>query len=90
MDKTVYITKYALTSGVIVAQMDVKDDGKSCYGRPPEWYASTGFFGKDFHLTKEEAEKDCEDRRLKKIHTLKKQIAKFEKMTFEIKEHEEQ
>ena len=85
MDKTVYITKYALTSGIIVCQMDVKDDGKSCYGKPPEWFMSVGFYGKDFYLTKEEADKDCEERRLKKIQSLEKQLTKFEKMTFDAK-----
>lgn len=78
----VYITKYALTTGVIEADMELKDGGKHCYGKPNGHHYSTSFFGNDFHLTKEDALKDCERRRIKKIDTLNKQILKLNNLKF--------
>jgi hypothetical protein len=60
--------------------MEVK--GKQCHGKPPGYYYATSFFGKDFYLTKEEALHDCENRRIKKIESLKKQIKKLENLKF--------
>jgi hypothetical protein len=82
MIQTVFITKYALTSGMIECEMDVNLDKNNCYGKPPGYYFATGFSGSDFHLTKEEALKDCENRRIKKIESLKKQISKLENLKF--------
>lgn len=78
----VYITKYALTSGIIEAEMRVKDNGNSCYGKPKGYYYETGFYGNDFFLNKEEALQNCENRRLRKIESLKKQIEKISKKKF--------
>jgi len=79
--RIVFITKYALTSGIIECEMDVNEDGKSCYGKPKDFLFSTGFYGNDFHLTKEDAIKDCEKRKEKKIASLQKSIAKINKIT---------
>jgi hypothetical protein len=79
--KIVFITKYALTSGIIQCEMDVQEDGKGCYGKPKGFDFSTGFYGNDFHLTKEDAIKDCEKRKEKKIASLKKSIEKINKTT---------
>ena len=75
MLKTVFITKYCLTStGVMVEEMAISDDGKSCFGKPKGWIMGTGFYGKDFHLTEEAALKDFHERKAKKIKALKKLI----------------
>jgi hypothetical protein len=84
MIQKVFITKYALTSGIIVADMDVREDAGYCWGKPPGYRYATGFSGKDFHLTKEEALQDCENRRIKKIATLKKQIVNLENLKFKL------
>lgn len=79
----VYITKYALTTGVIEADMELKNDGKMCYGKPNSSSYDTGFFGDDFHLSKEDALKDCEKRRISKIKNLNKQIEKLSNLKFD-------
>lgn len=81
-NQKVYITKYALTSGMIEGELDVRDDGKSCYGKPEGYHYATGFYGKDFHLTKEAALLDCENRRVRKIQALNKQIKKLNLLSF--------
>jgi hypothetical protein len=82
MEQKVFITKYALTTGIMECEMDVYDDGKGCYGKPDGFAFKTGFYGNDFHLTKEDAIKDCNKRKEKKIESLKKQMTKIEKLTF--------
>ena len=71
-----YITKYALTNGII------EKDGiivKDIYFEVKKY----GFFSKgDYFFTKEEAVEKAEQMRLKKIASLKKQILKLEKLTF--------
>ena len=80
MIQTVFITKYALTKGLIECEMEVK--GNQCYGKPPGYYYMVSFFGEDFYLDKELALHDCENRRIKKIESLKKQINKLENLKF--------
>jgi len=82
MIQKVFITKYALTSGIMECEMDVKMETKSCYGKPEGFAFATGFYGTDFHLTKEDAIKDCEKRKEKKILSLEKQIVKIKKLSF--------
>ena len=84
MKKTVYITKYALTTGVIVSEMEIRNEGKSCFGKPDGFIWSVSFFGKDFHLTKESAIEDIEKRRKSQIESLKKKIHKLENLKIEI------
>ncbi len=79
---TVYVTKYALTSGPFSVDAEVSDTGSMAYyrlGGYPQ-YAH----GKDFHLTQENALADCERRRKAKIASIEKQKVKLEKMTFTI------
>lgn len=73
----VWITKYALTEGIKV------DDAELCEGH--ETMISCGrcyFHGNDWHRTPEAAILRAEEMRIKKIATVKKQLAKLEKMTF--------
>lgn len=81
-NQKVFITKYALTKGILEEVLDLKEDGKSCWGKPKGWAFNDVFYGDDFHLTIEEAKKDSETRRLKKIESLKKQMKKLEKLSF--------
>lgn len=62
--------------------MDVSIETKSCYGKPKGFAFYTGFYGTDFHLTKEEAVKDCEKRKEKKLRSLERQILKIKNLSF--------
>ena len=77
----VWITKYALTKGIIEAEGEVVRD------HPNIFYANeivNGLFGegKEWHRTKESAIQKAEEMRQKKIASLKKQIKKLEEMRF--------
>lgn len=82
---TIYVTRYALSSGVFIAEAEVGNNGS----KSASWKDANGYWwfmhGKDFHLTEEEALADCERRRKAKIASIEKQRAKLEKMTFVIK-----
>lgn len=82
MTQTVYITKYALTSGIMEEEMELRHDEKACYGKPKEWAFAVGFYGNDFHLTIEDAKQDAERRKDKKIKSLQLQISKISKLKF--------
>lgn len=78
----VWITKYALTDGIIEADAESCgtniasvswDNGTRC----------TNLYWKECYLSKEYAIKKAEEMRQKKIESLKKQIKKLEKMRFE-------
>lgn len=79
----VWITKYALTDGIICTEGEeilggiwVKDENV-CLGR-------NHFFDRtEYHETKESAVKRAEEMRQKKIESLKQQIQKLEEMRFE-------
>ena len=76
----VFITRYALTKGIIET-----DDAEGCFDISPEMISSKKygcFHGDDWHKTKEEAIAFAEKMRVKKIESLKKQIAKMEKLKF--------
>ena len=76
----VFITKYALTSGIIEADVAViTENPKFCS------YCLSGsftnyFHGNDFHYTKEDAISDFEKRKQDKLLSLKKQLSKIEKL----------
>lgn len=82
----VYITKYALTSGVFVFECEMKKDGSYVYGTRSKRHMLELFHGNDFHTTKESALKRCEEMRAKKIKSLKKQTQKILDIKFEITE----
>ena len=76
----VFITKYALTQGIIIKEVEIEDDREyACVidVRPVESYSK-----KDYTLTIEEARKQALILRNKKIASLKKQLLKMEAMNF--------
>lgn len=88
MGKKVYVTKYALTKGILEIDAIVGQsfyDQNIFYARVCDRYLGTESFrvGLEAFLTKEEALKDAEKRRIKKIDSLKKQIKKLENLKFE-------
>lgn len=79
----VWITKYALSRGIIEADGEfTSSDSVSILNR--DLPLSTHWFYKgDWHSDKESAIKKAEEMRQKKIESLKKQIKKLEEMRFE-------
>ena len=81
MKTTIYISKYALSSGITKHESEIIDDGLA---KPGSHFVSWALFkiGKECHLTREGAVLEAESQRVKKIASLKKQIAKLEKLSF--------
>lgn len=82
--KTYYLVKYALSDGV------AKTTGEPTYSGDG-WIKLKGYsfgifkLGRDVTETEEEAAKLFEQARIKKIASLRKQVAKLEKLTFKVR-----
>lgn len=74
----VFITRYALTKGII--EQEAECSGK-CISYSTSGYTSY-VYKPDWHETETEARAHADQMRLKKIASLKKQIAKLEKLSF--------
>lgn len=76
-----FITKYALTEGIRIIDNDSYGvDGGMLWNNRDGYYFHGE--GKEWHRTKESAVKRAEEMRLAKIASLKKSIAKLEKLKF--------
>lgn len=81
-----YITKYALTNGIIEVDTEILTDtfgGKFISVKIFGFHYEQFFGAKDFRQTRKSAIKKAEEMRAKKIASLKKQIEKLEKLSFE-------
>ena len=80
----VWITKYALTTGIMEKDVIVEEDlpAMVCDRSTPfvSYYHGEGV---EWHRTKESAINKAEEMRIKKIKSLRNQIIKLEKMSFE-------
>lgn len=74
-----YITKYALTAGITVIEGQRQDDGWMRDMQAKYW---TSFTPREVFETIGGAVVDAEARRHKRIASLRKQIAKLEKIQF--------
>lgn len=81
----IYVTKYALSSGIFSAEAQVSTDGKRASYKQEGGYFDECAHGQDFHLTEELALKRAEEMRIKKLKSLDKQIKKVSAIKFEIK-----
>jgi hypothetical protein len=72
----VWITKYALTSGIFEAEATPMTNCKG--GISIKRYLTEHFHGKDWHLTREEAIIRAKEMQQKKVSSLLKQISKIE------------
>lgn len=77
----IWITKYALSSGIKVVDAEVDQDRSMATYRDNAW--NQYVHGDDFHFTPEGAALKAEDMRLKKIASLQKQIRRLESMCFD-------
>ncbi len=77
-----YVTKYALTTGVLKIEAEDCGDGMIADkgGRFTAYYHGEG---RDWHRTRAAAVERAKEMRLLKIASLKKQIAKLQKARFE-------
>ena len=85
---TVYVTKYALTSGII------KCNGKICHEvfspdnpRKFNMLMLDGFTSKEYVLTETEAQKVFEEKRLKAIKQTERKLKKLKTLEMQIKEY---
>ncbi len=77
----VWITKYALTSGIEVFDVVVhENEDMVAYGNVG--YGDQYAHGKDWHRTYEDAVERAKEMRDQKIKSLRKSIAKLEKLSF--------
>jgi len=78
----VFITKYALTKGILEKEAEICDYGNGHIRAYVKEEFSSYSLGKECFKTKEQAMERAEKMRLKKIASLKKQIEALEKMKF--------
>lgn len=78
----VYVTKYALTTGVYIAEAHVTGDMAVQLAKG-HMYAQY-FHGKDWHLTEDEAIHRAEEMRIAKLRSLDKQMKKISALKFTI------
>ena len=76
----VFITKYALTKGILEKEAEIRDYGYEIAYVKGEFLSYS--LGKEAFRTREQAMERAEKMRLKKIASLKKQIEALEKMKF--------
>lgn len=78
----VFITKYALTKGILEKEAGICDYGNGHIRAYVKGEFSSYSLGKEAFRTREQAMERAEKMRLKKIASLKKQIEALEKMKF--------
>lgn len=79
----IWISKYALSSGITEHECEPpRDGGAYVYPGDPFTDYTSFTLGRDAHTTQPEAVKAAEAARVKKIDSLRKQIAKLENLTF--------
>lgn len=77
----VYVTKYALTTGILEREVEPTNGHKLCWEVGVE-YPCPLWLGRDCFESRDDAVTDAEKRRVRKITSVKKQLAKLETMTF--------
>jgi hypothetical protein len=81
----VFVTKHALTQGILLVEVEGEPTIGGMVVSMPEPGAFKDYFhgeGKDWHRTFDAARQRAEQMRITKIASLRKSIAKFEKLTF--------
>lgn len=79
---TAYITKYALSGGILKKEVKLEHNTGSMVVALDNGYSFYHGEGREWHRTKESAVARAEEMRVAKIASLKKQIAKLEKLSF--------
>jgi len=79
---TVYITKWALSSGIQIMETDSDINDKMISVKIGDSGYPTYFHGRDWHTTPLDAITRAEAMRAKKIDSLRKSLTKMEALTF--------
>lgn len=79
----VWITKYALTQGIVEAEAKKTSNDSVSINIKDLAFPTNWFYKGDWHENKNDAIKKAEEMRQKKNASLKKQIEKLEEMRFE-------
>lgn len=79
---TIFVSKYALSSGIQRFDNAEESHTPTMVVVRSERGSLDCFHNDEWHLTEEDAKQRAEDMRIKKIASLKKQIAKLEKLSF--------
>lgn len=80
----VYVTKYALTEGIFPIQAELVDDGKYVSQTDNKPGHLRLFLGRsDYALTIKDAQVQAKDKLKRKVASMKKQLRKFETMSFD-------
>jgi uncharacterized protein (DUF2336 family) len=85
VSETIFVTKYALTSGILQRPLDHCDRENERYVWVKDANALNGsmmFAGHDWHRDEASAKARAEEMRKSKIASLRKQLAALEKLTF--------
>lgn len=78
----IYVSKYALSSGIFEAMAKV-EDGMASLRRNGGFIEC--FHGKSWHYTQEQAIAEAEEMRIRKLKSLDKQAKKIAALKFEVK-----
>ena len=78
----VFITKYALTKGIITAEIDAAVNDHLIFVKIPGHTYATSLSGNEWHSTPEAAVKQAEEMRANEIDKLERKIAKLRKKAF--------
>ena len=80
----VYVTKYALTKGILRYEGEISSLLSSMFVADQAKHGPGVYFhGQDWHHTRESAVTQATEMRRNKVLSLKKQITKLESLTFE-------
>ncbi len=83
MSEHLYITQYALSGGITFRECEPGDINSDYFYIVGNIWSGGYRLGKECFRSKTEALADAEARRVKKIASLKKQIEKLERKTFD-------
>lgn len=85
MKTTIYLTKYALTKGILKMDAEIDDEGWAVVGKNNNWNGYNGVYGKkDYELNKSNAIDRANELRNRKIENLKSQIEKLSNLKFDL------
>jgi hypothetical protein len=76
-----WITRYALTTGILEVTCENPGDSNTIRFRRPG-YTEQAAYGKDWHRTREAAVRHAEAMRVKKVASLQRSIEKLSKLEF--------
>lgn len=80
---TVYVTKWALTTGILRSTTTEPTNDRNCIAVSGLW---SGVSKPHWHTSRTDAIARAEDMRVKKIVSLEESLAKMKALTFEVEE----